>query len=43
VDLAIKAPAEKGGHVVEIDLVHEGRAWFAALGSPTLRIPLEVV
>jgi SAM-dependent methyltransferase len=43
VDLAIKAPAEKGGHVIEIDLVHEGRAWFAALGSPTLRIPLEVV
>jgi hypothetical protein len=42
VDLSVRAPAQAGVHVVEVDLVHEGRAWFAAKGSPTLRVLLEV-
>ena len=40
--LTIKAPAEAGRYVGEIDLVHEGVTWFAHKGSPTLRFTIDV-
>lgn len=40
--LRMRAPAEPGTYVVEIDLVHEGVTWFAHKGSPTLRRAIQV-
>ena len=40
--LTMRAPAEAGKYVCEIDLVHEGVTWFAHKGSPALRLPVEV-
>jgi SAM-dependent methyltransferase len=41
VDLVFEAPA-RGTHVLELDMVQEGHAWFATAGSPTARIRLTV-
>jgi hypothetical protein len=38
----MRAPAEPGRYVVEIDLVHEGISWFAHKGSNSLRFPVDV-
>lgn len=35
--LTLRAPAQPGTYVCEIDLVHEGVTWFAHKGSPALR------
>jgi hypothetical protein len=40
--LTMKAPAEPGTYVVEIDMVHEGVSWFAHKGSTPLRLTTEV-
>ena len=40
--LTMRAPAESGTYVVEIDLVHEGVTWFTHKGSPTLRRAIQV-
>jgi 2-polyprenyl-3-methyl-5-hydroxy-6-metoxy-1,4-benzoquinol methylase len=40
--LTLKAPAQAGTYVGEIDLVHEGVTWFGHKGSPTLRFTLQV-
>jgi 2-polyprenyl-3-methyl-5-hydroxy-6-metoxy-1,4-benzoquinol methylase len=40
--LSMRAPAEPGTYVGEIDLVHEGISWFGHKGSPTLRFTIEV-
>jgi SAM-dependent methyltransferase len=38
----VRAPAEKGEYVLELDLVQDFVAWFASKGSPTVRIPVTV-
>jgi len=40
--LTMRAPAEPGRYVVEIDLVHEGISWFAGKGSRPLRFSVDV-
>jgi SAM-dependent methyltransferase len=40
--LTMRAPAEPGRYVVEIDLVHEGISWFAHKGSNSLRFTVDV-
>jgi len=40
--LNMRAPAEPGTYVGEIDLVHEGISWYGHKGSPTLRFTIEV-
>jgi hypothetical protein len=40
--LTMKAPADPGTYVVEIDLVHEGVSWFAHKGSAPWRFAIEV-
>ena len=40
--LRMRAPADPGAYVCEIDLVHEGITWFTHKGSPTLRFPMRV-
>ena len=40
--LTLRAPAEAGTFVGEIDLVHEGVTWFGHKGSPTLRFTMRV-
>ena len=40
--MALRAPADAGTYVCEIDLVHEGVTWFAHKGSPTLRFTIRV-
>ncbi len=40
--LGVPAPTNPGKYVLELDLVHEGIAWFAERGSPTLTAPVEV-
>ena len=40
--LTMRAPAEPGRYVVEIDLVHEGISWFAHKGSRPLRFTIDV-
>ena len=40
--LTLRAPADAGTYVGEIDLVHEGVTWFGHKGSPTLRFTLHV-
>ena len=41
--LTVPVPTTPGRKVLELDLVHEGIAWFADRGSPTLRTTVEVV
>jgi SAM-dependent methyltransferase len=41
VDLVFEAPS-RGTHVLELDMVQEGHAWFAEAGSRTARIRLTV-
>jgi SAM-dependent methyltransferase len=41
--LHVPVPTAPGAHVLEIDLVHEGIAWFGQKGSSTLRADVEVV
>ena len=43
VALDVRAPAEKGRWVLEIDLVDEGVGWFKELGSTPCQIELSVV
>jgi SAM-dependent methyltransferase len=40
--LSMRAPAEAGAYVGEIDLVHEGISWYGHKGSPTLRFKIDV-
>jgi SAM-dependent methyltransferase len=40
--LQVRVPATPGTHVLELDLVHEGVAWFADRGSPTLKARVQV-
>jgi hypothetical protein len=40
--LTMRAPADPGTYVGEIDLVHEGVSWYGHKGSPTLRFTIEV-
>lgn len=40
--LTLRAPANAGTYVGEIDLVHEGVTWFGHKGSPTLRFTINV-
>lgn len=40
--LTLRAPADAGTYVGEIDLVHEGVTWFGHKGSPTLRFTMRV-
>jgi 2-polyprenyl-3-methyl-5-hydroxy-6-metoxy-1,4-benzoquinol methylase len=40
--LTLRAPADAGNYVGEIDLVHEGVTWFGHKGSPTLRFTMRV-
>jgi hypothetical protein len=42
ITLAVCAPEAPGSYLLELDLLQEHRGWFAALGSPTLRLPLAV-
>lgn len=39
-ELGVSAPPEAARGVLVVDLVHEGRKWFAEMGSPTLSIPI---
>ena len=41
--LTMRAPAEAGSYVGEIDLVHEGISWYGHKGSPTLRFAIDVI
>lgn len=40
--LNLRAPAQPGTYICEIDLVHEGVTWFSHKGSPVLRFPVRV-
>jgi hypothetical protein len=40
--LGVRAPAEVGVFLVELDLVREGEHWFGDDGSPTARVILRV-
>jgi hypothetical protein len=40
--LTLRAPAEAGTYVGEIDLVHEGISWYGHKGSRTLRFAIDV-
>ncbi len=42
VQLAVFAPPQSGGYVLEVDLVQEGIDWFGDRGSSTLRLPVTV-
>jgi SAM-dependent methyltransferase len=42
-NLEITAPPRSGGYLLELDVVHEGVAWFADNGSRTLRLPVRVI
>jgi hypothetical protein len=42
IEMAVPVPATAGRHVVELDLVAEDVTWFGAVGSPTVRIDLDV-
>ena len=41
--MTMRAPANAGRYVLEIDLVHEGISWFGHKGSSTLRLPVDVM
>jgi hypothetical protein len=40
--MTMRAPAEPGTYVCEIDLVHEGISWYGHKGSRTLRFAIDV-
>ncbi|RUR83321.1 methyltransferase domain-containing protein [Chlorogloeopsis fritschii PCC 9212] len=40
--LAISTPKEAGNYILELDMVHEGVAWFKDKGSKTIKIPVKV-
>jgi hypothetical protein len=40
--LTVRAPAEAGVFLVEVDLVRDGEHWFGDDGSPTARVVLRV-
>ena len=40
--ITMRAPAETGRYVLEIDLVHEGISWYGHKGSATLRLSIDV-
>ena len=40
--VTMRAPAEPGRYVLEIDLVHEGISWYRDKGSPALRLSIDV-
>lgn len=40
--LTMRAPAEPGSYVGEVDLVHEGISWFGDKGSRALRFTIDV-
>jgi len=42
-DCFIRSPDRVGKFELELDIVQEGVAWFKDKGSPTLRIPCEIV
>jgi SAM-dependent methyltransferase len=42
-NLEIIAPRRSGDYLLELDVVHEGVAWFADNGSRTLRLPVRVI
>lgn len=42
-NLSVTAPPLEGQYILEIDMVHEGIAWFSQLGSSPLRFPVRVV
>jgi SAM-dependent methyltransferase len=41
--LTARAPLRPGPHIMELDLVHKWVKWFAQDGSPTARLPIEVL
>jgi SAM-dependent methyltransferase len=41
-EATVPVPVRPGRHLLELDLVNEGVAWFAALGSPTVTLTLDV-
>jgi hypothetical protein len=43
VDLAVRAPMPPGRYRLALDLVAEGRAWFAELGNESLELEVEVL
>jgi SAM-dependent methyltransferase len=43
VTLPVTAPGETGDYLLEVDVVQEGHAWFGDKGSPTCRLPVQVV
>ena len=43
IDLEVRAPADPGKYILELDVVHEGVSWFADRGSRTARAPVTVV
>ena len=40
--LVANPPAAPGRYLLEIDMLQEGVTWFGLLGSPTIRLPVEV-
>ncbi|HEX3689363.1 MAG TPA: methyltransferase domain-containing protein [Solirubrobacteraceae bacterium] len=42
VELAISVPETPGSYLLEVDVLQEHKGWFATLGSPTLRLGVEV-
>ncbi len=42
VEILVRAPSRPGRYILELDLVEEGSTWFAARGSQTCRISVEV-
>lgn len=40
--LTVKAPAEPGDYILEIDMVHEGVTWFFERGAMPLRLTIRV-
>lgn len=42
VELTVTAPGRPGPHILEVDLVQEGVAWFAERGASASRVPVAV-
>ena len=40
--LAVNSPPRPGNYILEIDMLQEGVSWFGLVGSPTVRLPVEV-
>lgn len=43
IELDVRAPAQSGKYLLELDVVHEGITWFADRGSRTVRLPIAIV